>query len=295
MNVYDPALRLDFVSPVPEDEEAKLAAVTAGVDKWFTKDEARAKYGEDPLPNQLGEHIVVTGVGATTLERVIDGTNVPAASEPSASKSAPFARQKQIAARDVPGLYDDLGIDPNDLGCIMLDTKPIAVMKHVDGGEDDLVDASEPGDHVMGAVGEVEPHVTLLYGLLENGNKWKDKVDAVLDGWSMQTLKIESVGSFETSDAYAIVAHVAKTDALVDGHERLTLLPHIQTFSEYKPHITLAYVKPDVKIADKWVKALDSKLAGTRVGTLGINYGDPEPEGAKRFLISSRDGVKKKS
>jgi hypothetical protein len=57
----------------------------------------------------------------------------------------------------------------------------------------------------MGAVAEKEAHVTLLFGLLENGNVWKDKVDTVLDGWALDTVMIKDVTAFDLGDSYAIV------------------------------------------------------------------------------------------
>ncbi|MEA9985647.1 phage portal protein [Subtercola sp. RTI3] len=71
VKVYDPALELEYVNPVPEDVEAKLAAALGGVDKWWTKDEVRTMYGEKPLPGGLGEHIIVMGKGAVSLEDVL--------------------------------------------------------------------------------------------------------------------------------------------------------------------------------------------------------------------------------
>jgi HK97 family phage portal protein len=71
VKVYDPTLEVDFVNPVPEDVEAKLKAAEAGVDKWWTKDEVRDMYGEKPLPDGLGEHIIVQGKGAMSLEDVL--------------------------------------------------------------------------------------------------------------------------------------------------------------------------------------------------------------------------------
>ena len=194
--------------------------------------------------------------------------------------------EEQVSARDFPDLYDGTGVNPDDLGCIMVDVEPFEVTANVpDEFASDLVDATTRHDHAMGAVGETEPHLTLLYGLLENGNLWKDKVDAVLDGWSLPNVTIDEVGIFETPDSYAVIAHVALTPELVDGHERLTLLPHIQTFSEYRPHITLAYIKKDADI-EGWVKALGDVYNGKNVKTQGINYGD-QPEGDKSKVDSS--------
>lgn len=180
---------------------------------------------------------------------------------------------QQISARDYPDLYDDIDIDTDDLGCIMLDLEPMEVMKYVEGLEDDLFD--NPKYDQSSVPAETVPHVTLLYGLLENGNKWKSKVDQLLDGWKLDSVKIDHVGFFETADSYAVIAHLEETPELVDGHERLTLLPHINTFSEYLPHMTIAYVKLDADV-DKWVKALDKAYKGKTVKTASINYGDPE-------------------
>lgn len=133
--------------------------------------------------------------------------------------------------------------------------------------------------------------MTLLYGLLENGNIWKDKVDAVLADWKLDKVSIAEVGFFKAPDSYAVIAHVEPTDDLVDGHERLTLIPHIQTFSEYKPHITLAYVQKDSD-GEPWVKALGAAYNGKTVQSVGINYGDePEKSGdvkAARVLAAVR-------
>lgn len=301
---YDPSFFVDFVNPVPEDAHAKLEAAAKGVDKWWTKDEVRAMYGDTPLPNKRGEHIIVTGAAAATLESVVDGPATPAARPDSAPQDtdssvsdnddpddtppdvptdkgagAPggggAAHAKQINARDFPGLYEGIDIDVDNLGCIMVDTEPIEILRHVDGGEADLAHASDRHDHAMGAVAETAAHVTLLYGLLENGNTWKDKVDELLSDWTLDAVTIEQVGAFAVKEGFAIVGHLAKTAELIDGHERLTLLPHIQTFSEYRPHLTLAYISGDQDTANKWVDALGAVYNGATIATRGINYGDP--------------------
>lgn len=184
----------------------------------------------------------------------------------------------QIASRDFPDLYKDIDIDTDDLGCIMLDLEPMEVMKHVEGKEEELFENPKWDQGSVPA--ETVPHVTLLYGLLENGNKWKNKVDTLLKEWKLDKVKIDHVGFFETPDSYAVIAHLEKTPELVDGHERLTLLPHINTFSEYLPHMTLAYVKLDADV-EAWVKALGAVYNGKTVKAAGINYGDREDDDDK--------------
>ncbi|WP_407107253.1 phage portal protein [Rhodococcus aetherivorans] len=300
---YDRSYEFYFDSPIKEDAEAKLAEAKAGVNSWMTIDEVRALYGMDPLPNGQGEQLYAQGI-LTPLSVISNPKepNAPPADESDddgdgpddESKSGPSdktlrtnaSRQKQVSANDFPGLYDGLDIDPNDLGCIMLDIETLDVLKHVpEDLHSELVEATARHDHAMGAVAETEAHVTLLYGLLENGNVWKDKVDAVLSDWSIDSVKVEEVGYFETPDSFAVIAHIKKTPELIDGHERLTLLPHIQTFSEYKPHLTLAYVSKDAAI-DDWLDHLGTAYNGKTIKAKGINYGDlpdDDDEGKKSF------------
>lgn len=193
-----------------------------------------------------------------------------------------------VSSRDFPDLYDGLDVDPNDLGCIMINTETLPILKHVpEDLHGELIDATSRHDHAMGAVAETEAHVTLLYGLLENGNVWKEKVDTVLEGWSLSEVTIQDVGYFETPDSFAVVAHIDKSPELIDGHERLTLLPHVQTFSEYRPHLTLAYVSKEADI-DDWVDYLGSAYNGKTIKTKGINYGDLPEDGVEADVAQAK-------
>lgn len=179
--------------------------------------------------------------------------------------------ENQVSARDYEDIYKDMDIDIEDLGCIMLDLKPLKITQYVEDLKDDLFENPKFDQGALPA--ETTPHVTLLYGLLENGNKWKTKVDKLLSDWTVKTVKINEVGFFETSDSFAIIAHLEKTPELVDGHERLTLLPHVNTFSEYLPHMTLAYISKEAD-PKKWVEALGKQYNNKTIKALGINYGD---------------------
>lgn len=297
VKVYDPTLELDFEDPVPQDVEAKLKAATAGVNKWWTMDEVREQYGDKPLPEKLGSEIYMANNNAK-LSDIAEGTAKPQSAPPAQPADTPpkgdsgskSFRLKQVSAGQFPGLYDDLDIDLDKLGCIMLDTEKFDVTRFVDEGQADLIYSTDKAGHLMGDVAEIEPHVTLLFGLLQNGNIWKDKVDTVLEDWAVPTVTIKDVTAFDLGDSYAIVGLIKKTPELIDGHERLTLLPHIQTFSEYKPHLTLAYVDHDAAVRDKWVTALRAEYKGKELKTKGINYGDKPDESAK-----SLTGVKKKT
>lgn len=194
----------------------------------------------------------------------------------------------QVSSRDFPDLYEGTDVDPNELGCIMVDTETLPILKHVpEELHSELIAATTRHDHAMGAVAETEAHVTLLYGLLENGNVWKEKVDTLLKDWSLNEVTIQDVGYFETPDSFAVIAHIEKTPEIIDGHERLTLLPHIQTFSEYLPHLTLAYVSKEADI-DDWVDYLGSAYNGKTIKTKGINYGDLPEDGVEADVAQAK-------
>jgi phage portal protein BeeE/2'-5' RNA ligase len=195
-------------------------------------------------------------------------------------------RAKQMAARDLPAL-ENLSVDtamisdPSLRGCIMLRTEELPILSLVTNGKADL--SKEVASDRSAVPAEDTPHVTLLFGLLNNGNIWKDAVDEVLTGWSADTVTIDEVGYFTLPDSYAIVARVKPSSELIDAHERLGLLPNADTFSEYKPHITLAYINKDADLG-KWITTLGEAYEGKELATAGLDYGD-KPEASKGLKV----------
>ena len=215
VSVYDPTLVLGFEDPVPEDTEAKLKAAREGVNKWWTIDEVREQYGDSALPDDLGCQVYMANNNAP-LSAIAEPPKPGEVIPPTPSKALKY---KLVSANDFPGLYDDIDmVDVDNLGCIMIDTETIKVTKFVDDGEADLLPPTD--GHERGAVAERSAHVTLLLGLLENGNVWKDKVDTVLEGWGLDSVTIKDVTAFDLGDSYAIVGLIKKTPELTDGHER---------------------------------------------------------------------------
>ena len=175
----------------------------------------------------------------------------------------------QISFRQCPQVYEDLGIDTNKLGCIMVDTEPIEVSSVID--PEDLYHDPED-EFAKGVISEDAPHVTLLYGLLSSGPAMRKHVDTVMQGWSLDSVQITGVTSFDGNPDYTPLVAEVSTDGLDEAHARLQLLPHIDTFPEYRPHITLAYLKPDADVAG-YVDTLNRRLALMQVKCTGINYG----------------------
>lgn len=173
-------------------------------------------------------------------------------------------------------LYDKMSVKLDELGCIMLDTDPIKVSDIIDA--DDLY--YTPNKNLFwidGIVSEKVPHVTVLYGLMNSGQLWKEYVDTVLEGWNIKTVEISHVNYFDSAyeeePYYCIVAELLVTEKLLEGNSRLRLLPHIDTYANYRPHITLAYIKNDKAKRDKYVAELGDMLAGKRIKVKGVNYG----------------------
>jgi hypothetical protein len=180
----------------------------------------------------------------------------------------------QVSANDYKHVMEALGV-AGDLGCIMLDTEKV-VVSDVIKADDIYVDPeTESPRFLEGLTSEVEPHITLLYGLMRPGPAWKWHVDEILKGLTIESPRIKEVGFFYNADDrnVAIVAFVEVSDSLLEANTRLKLLPHVDTYPEYRPHLTLAYVK-DTADYQSYIKILNERLQGKELQPVGINYGD---------------------
>ena len=182
--------------------------------------------------------------------------------------------KKQLNSHNFEGVYKTLNINLDTLGCIMLDIEPI---KGIEVKEEWLYYAKDKKKFwIDGFVFNKIAHLTLLYGLLESGLKNKKLVDIVLNGWKLENVEIESIGYFDSpykdEPYYCIVAHIRVNDKLLEGHQRLEFLPHINTFTDYKPHITLAYVKKDDLVRENII-SMFKNMIGYKLLVKKLNYG----------------------
>ena len=167
-----------------------------------------------------------------------------------------------------PELYKDLKIDLNKLGCVMLDIEKGIDMPHTYTYEpESFYHAKNPAHFwITGFCGDKTPHVTLLYGLMTPAYQQPEHIATVLKDWKLNTVKIKDIGYFESTlpdeDYYCIIALIEVSDDLKEGKERLEFLPHVNTFTSYTPHMTVAYIKKDEIIRDRLISDLRALYNG---------------------------------
>jgi len=173
--------------------------------------------------------------------------------------------------KDVLKAY--FGIDVPKMGCVMLKVEKLKT-DFIVPKEWEYYSENPDYRYIKGI--NAGDHVTLLYGLLRNANTIRAAVDKVLSGWEPEAPVLEKVGSFPSSykdePNYAcIVGHIKLTDNIMEAHDRLSFLPHIDTHPGYKPHITLGYVKKENE--KEAISAFGRRFNGTKLKPVGLDYG----------------------
>ena len=176
--------------------------------------------------------------------------------------------------------YSELGVDLATLGCVMLDVELLSYVIDVIEPEWSYTSANPKLRHVAGVPSD--HHVTLKFGLMRNAHAWKDAIDEVLSGWQIpDVLHVTEISSFASplpdAEPYRCIVMKPYAGALLEAHQRLSLLPHIDTHASYVPHITLGYVQE--QHAARAIERLDHLILEQQLSckVLGMNYGDPPP------------------
>lgn len=179
---------------------------------------------------------------------------------------------KQLSSHQFKKVYEELRINLSNLGCVMLDLEPLKNMWEEEGVSIALYYAKDKTRFwIDGWVADKAPHVTLLYGLLNKTGYIKDHIEMVLEGWNLKEVEIEDIGYFNSpyddEPYWCIVAHIKTTPELIEGHQRLEFLPHINTFAGYKPHMTICYLKKEQgeKYRDTMIKEFKKLWIGKKL------------------------------
>jgi 2'-5' RNA ligase len=169
--------------------------------------------------------------------------------------------------------------DKYEYGCAMLYFDfPTEIIKL-----QDTINPKDISTDNMGGTGiETEPHCTLLYGL-HDGVTLND-VKNILDKYQFSDLKATGPSLFENEKFDVLkydIGYPTRGGAFLHKcNKELTTLPNTQSFPDYHPHATIAYLKPG--LGKKYVKLFKEKGASEFTTT------------PKYAIYSQPDGTKSK-
>lgn len=189
----------------------------------------------------------------------------------------------EVKAHNYPEVYEALGYNLSKLGCLMIDTEPIVttyweiMQDGVTAYFPEYKSKNKDRFWIDGYVASKTPHLTLFYGFLQEAKCYKWHIEKILGSVPVERVVIEDVSFFDSpypdEEYYCVVAKVEKTKELVDAHNKMLLLPNIQTFPVYTPHITVAYIVKDEGVRDRFIEHLKKEIVGKSLKTVGLNYG----------------------
>lgn len=87
-----------------------------------------------------------------------------------------------------------------------------------------------------------EPHITVLYGIHHEKVDIKEIFETIQHMHPVST-KVYEIDIFENPEYDVVIYKVPVTNDLKEYREMFMSFPNTQTYDEYKPHMTLAYVK----------------------------------------------------
>ena len=147
-----------------------------------------------------------------------------------------------------------------DYGCVMVEVK-VSNWNEITSiiNKDDLYEVEGENYGIQD-----NPHLTLLYGL--KSNITKEQVEQVLqkaiDGDKI-IIEIENIGLFENDNFDVVKFNIKKTEQLQKLFDSLSELPNENTFPDYNPHMTIAYVKKG--LGKKYTKTYSHKVSSNDI------------------------------
>lgn len=147
-----------------------------------------------------------------------------------------------------------------DYGCVMVEV-PVSNWNEITSiiNKDDLYEVEGENYGIQD-----NPHLTLLYGL--KSNITKEQVEQVLqkaiDGDKI-IIEIENIGLFENDNFDVVKFNIKKTEQLQKLFDSLSELPNENTFPDYNPHMTIAYVKKG--LGKKYTKTYSHKVSSNDI------------------------------
>jgi hypothetical protein len=188
-----------------------------------------------------------------------------------------------MTAHNHADLLASFGVNLNELGCVMLEVEPLPVGEWLTmSGYDPDVWVSSPDGHpwswVKGPVAEKGAHVTVKYGFLQKAyaSQMQAAVHQLMADYEPgMVLRVGGIEIFPepavSELGYACIVARIDDSPLRAWNAALSMLPHVDTYAEYKPHLTLGYVQKH--LADDAAVMMRSYLPNY-VTTTGLSLGD---------------------
>jgi hypothetical protein len=183
-------------------------------------------------------------------------------------------------------ILEKVGVDTNQAAAIMLDLDPIPIGQILGDAGWYYYDPQLPW--VQGPVGQRGAHVTLLYGLVmplafgkvqinsrSTGQFFGGVIHELLADLELEKHgpTVQAIDVFENDPRYSVLVARVDDDRIREANRRLRWLPHIDTFVEFKAHVTLAYLESDAIGTAAAQKSAASALIGQELKPRGLNLG----------------------
>ncbi|HUU53136.1 MAG TPA: 2'-5' RNA ligase family protein, partial [Candidatus Bathyarchaeia archaeon] len=156
------------------------------------------------------------------------------------SEVTPVEEKPEVKTAEIDAAASEAATHDYSNTQVNLPEEPATAVKELGRKIPDEELYTEEGDDAYGR--EEEPHITVRYGL-ETSNP-KD-VEPAFENIGPIKAKIGKVSVFDGNDNYDVVVADVESDALVEANKKVgeTVSVPGETFKEYKPHVTIAYVK----------------------------------------------------
>ena len=127
-------------------------------------------------------------------------------------------------------------------GCVMMEANIDNWEDYHLAGIDEEDIYIKPYDESYGL--EEQPHITVLYGLHEDEVDEEVYPEIIKQNMKPLTVLINEIDIFEGDEYDVVKYNVPISDQLQEYRDLFMRFPNTQTFPEFKPHMTIAYVKP---------------------------------------------------
>jgi 2'-5' RNA ligase len=199
---------------------------------------------DDPAEDLMGEHGGVMGADVAVNGRILPGEIESIAvvrnGTPVGVLTYPFNKMSPVNPTETPpapvrNQRDQTPVLYAKFGCLMAPLHGAAQMAVLRAGAN-IADADLAGDGR-----EDNTHVTVRYGF--PADVTAADVARVLGDTEPVAMRLGKIGFFAGDDADVVFVEIESPD-LRKLHAKLAKLPHTDTHDEYRPHATVAYVKP---------------------------------------------------